>query len=109
MIFTYNRAEQLPSNRGAFLPHAQRAHCCAKILKTSDDLEQKIWYTKDFGWVETGGRNRPFMTSNGPATDGNLNAVKCSCKIGYGTNRCSCKKMEKFVLNCATVNIIVKI
>jgi hypothetical protein len=67
-------------------------HYCAKILRTSDDLQPKIWNPEDFGWVETGSRYRPFMTSNDPAPDRNLNAVKCSCKKGFVTNRCSCKK-----------------
>jgi hypothetical protein len=35
------------------------------------------------------------MTSNGPAPDGILYAVKCSCKKGCETNRCSCKNNGK--------------
>jgi hypothetical protein len=88
-------AEQLPPTRGAFLPHVKRAHYCAKIFKTADDPQPAIWNPEDFGWVETGGKYKPFMTLNGPAPDGILNAVKCSCKKGCGTNRCSCKNNGK--------------
>jgi hypothetical protein len=102
------RAEQLPPTRGAFLPHVKRANYCTNILRTGDDPQPKIWNPEDFGWMETEGKFKPFMTSDGPHPTEFSTQLNVAAKKVLGRTVVPAKKKENFVQNCVISSTIMK-
>ena len=47
---------------------------------------------EDWGWYDQGGHYFPSLTVNDPAPTDLLEMVRCNCKAGCNTQRCTCRK-----------------
>ena len=56
-------------------------------------------HPQNLGWKAVEGKLLPMQCDMDVAQKALLKVVRCNCKMGYDTLRCSCRKAE---LNCST-------
>ena len=83
--------ESLPPTRAALFQHCLRVNAvCMRDKSYKQKCPQLPVYT-ECGFKIIGGRYMPVMTTQLPAPKAVLEFVKCGCKTGCKSKRCSCK------------------
>lgn len=78
----------LPPTSGAAKYHSLRVYQQVQVwLGNGDQKPPEQW-----GWKVSDGRLVPILTDNPPAPQHLLEVIRCSCKTGCYTMRCTCKK-----------------
>ena len=87
-------SDSLPPTKAALLPHIQRANYFALRDASYATLHPQL---PEMGWSANG---EPVPSLNPPAPKAILELVKCGCKMGCLTSKCSCQKND---LNCTAM------
>jgi hypothetical protein len=84
----YVEPKSLPPTSAAAQQHSYRVYSQVQEWKGTDThLNPENW-----GWKVNGGTMIPIMTDLEPAPKAILEIIRCNCKEGCSTMRCSCKK-----------------
>ena len=83
----------LPPNSDCLLKHIERANYQTAVWNQSLSPQMNIPSPEGNGWILDGEYKIPWMTLPA-APDSLLEIVKCSCKTGCKTQRCSCLKAQ---------------
>ena len=92
----------LPPTSASALFHSMRVYYQVNEWKIDDAAELQAC---DWGWKIAGGRCIPVMSDKDPAPKILLDMIRCSCKFGCSSNRCSCRKNN---LECSAACISCK-
>jgi hypothetical protein len=84
-------AETLPPTRGAFINHVKRAHYCTHLWKNSIIATPELLDPVHYGWILVEKVYIPIMTDKPAAPKAILELVKCGCKKGCISAKCSCR------------------
>ena len=87
----------LPPNSDCLLNHIERANYQTAVWNQSLSPQMNIPSPAGHGWILDGEYKILWMTLPA-APDSLLEIVKCTCKTGCKTQRCSCTKAQ---LNCS--------
>lgn len=92
--------QELPPTSDAAKFYSMRTYYQVQIWLGSTSLLPQDW-----GWNLKDGQLLPIMCEKAPAPESILKMVKCACKGGCGSNRCSCRKNG---LECSTACVNCK-
>ena len=87
--------EVLPPTSAAAKFHSMRVYLqVQQWMEPGEHMKPEDW-----GWYEQGGKYLPVLTDKEPAPIELLEVVRCNCKTGCSTRKCTCKKHG---LDCST-------
>ena len=92
---TVVEAKSLPPTSVACKYHSLRVYYQVQEWKGHSDLNPQDW-----GWKLESGKMIAVQTHLPPAPKELLSVIKCKCKMGCKTGRCTCRKLG---LECTTV------
>ena len=88
-------SEKLPPTIGALKQHILRAHVQARVWDQASLYNQELLDPKKNGYcLDNDGHLKPTTTEFPPAPLAIVEMVRCQCKSGCSTNRCSCKSVN---------------
>lgn len=91
---SFVKPEHLPPTSSAVKYHSLRVFHQVQVWKGIANL-----CPLRFGWIEMEGKLLPIQTDRDVAPKGLLEVIRCNCKMGCETMRCSCRKAG---LECST-------
>ena len=85
-------SEKLTPTFGALKQHILRSHVQARVWDQASLFNQELLDpTKNGYCLDNDGYLKPATTEFAPAPKAIVEMVRCQCKAGCSTNRCSCK------------------
>ena len=72
------------------------------VWKSAVHVNEGLPDPSNFGWMKNDEQHEPFMTNNIPVPQSVIELIMCSCKKGWNSMHCNCRKNR---LVCSDVSL----